>query len=567
MQFPQRHRTHEIEELSRRYFISSIPSNWITHQITEDYGLDYNCEITIGRNVTGSNFSVQLKGKEKAPDRTKVVVTGIKRSTINFWLNRLEPVMVIVYVVSEKEAYWHLVDYNTFDLTLSNKTYSLTIPKKSKLSQIQWPKIVAYVNEIFSRRHHLYDLPKIEDKSKSAWELFFQKNYEEALLLFKKLSAKDNKDSSIWNAIAVCEYELLHYQEAIVAINRALGIEENEMLLINKAAILTEQGAVQNDIAKIQTAVEIYSKVVSEGGSFDSLFYDYGSALLKLGEYNNAISQLHTAIDLNPNNPNVWNNLGNAHLNLNQYDNAIDCFNKALTINANLPETLFSKGSTLYKKGLVDDGLELMLKSAQLSQRYELDFPYMFFWIAEAFLEKKDYRKAYDWNQKGLIIFPSDKYLADQQSRISHCNHLETELKELIEKASDAELKAYSSVPIIFTDELENYYLKGSPAWNFIYYYLEEKKKKDLVINNEYNSSCKRIYYIKILKIREEEIIIESKEYWKLHWYNVNEKRYVDDELYNIVNTQLYTLVKNGSQWRIFDVFVPHNNDEKHAIP
>lgn len=67
--FPERHRNHEIETLSENYFRNQIPLSWVLNKFTLDYGVDYNCEIVIDKMVSGMNFSVQLKGKEKEENK------------------------------------------------------------------------------------------------------------------------------------------------------------------------------------------------------------------------------------------------------------------------------------------------------------------------------------------------------------------------------------------------------------------------------------------------------------------------------------------------------------------
>ncbi len=72
MDFPNRHRNHQIEELSERFFKSHIPIEWVTNKFVIDYGTDYNCEIAVNEGMTGRNFSVQLKGKEHERSNTNI---------------------------------------------------------------------------------------------------------------------------------------------------------------------------------------------------------------------------------------------------------------------------------------------------------------------------------------------------------------------------------------------------------------------------------------------------------------------------------------------------------------
>ncbi len=291
------------------------------------------------------------------------------------------------------------------------------------MSTIDWNSIENYVTKIFNQRYLIYDFPINEKANKKAWDLYFDGEIEKALPLFKKIVKTNSNDALIWNAIATCEYELFDYQKALLSINKALEIEkDNKIINLTKASILTEQGAIENDNAKVENALIIYRKLIEDGYS-STLFYNYASALTKIGDYSNSIPEFKRAIYLNPNKPQVWNNLGNAYMNLGIHNLEMECYNKALMLNPNQPETLFSKGSSLFRYfGEVDKGLELMLKASKKTQRYEFDLPYLYFWIAEAYLEKGIIKEAINWNNKGLNIFSTDKYLLHQKNRITEKN-------------------------------------------------------------------------------------------------------------------------------------------------
>lgn len=416
---PINHRNHQIERMSEIYFDSIFPTNWIKNRFHPDYGTDLNCEIVNNNGVTGLNFTVQLKGKETDGNKTEVVISNLKRSTINRWFNRLEPTMVIVYLVDEREAYWIWFESNIVDLTSDNKTFTVKIPRTNKFSQINWEDIREQIETIFSRKNMLYEYPKIDSTNDKAWKLYFAKKFTDALPLLKEIS-KVKSNGDLWNAIALCQYDLFHYQEALISINKSIEFGENFANLSNKAAILTEQGFLNNDKLKIEQSVEIYARLLKMNKHSASTYYNYGSALTKLSKYEEAKILLQKAVEINPNNPTFWNNLGNVFMNLGEYKNEMICYDKALRLNPELPETLFTKGSSLFKNfGKVDEGLKLMLEASKLGSRHEFDFPYLFWWIAEAYLFKNDLDHAVTWNRKGLDVFSTDKYLLEQNQRLS----------------------------------------------------------------------------------------------------------------------------------------------------
>ena len=410
---PIRHRNHEIETLSERFFSNCIPVNWVLNPFRLDYGTDYNCEIAKDRKVTGLNFSVQLKGKEKELNKESIKIP-LKKSTINRWLKRLEPTMLIVYIIEENEAYWIWFKENTVDLTSKNDSFTISISREQKLSEISWTSVTEYVEKIFSNRHLLYAVQEMNDNS-SAWNLYRKNDFSKALPLFYELLSEHPEESSIFEAIAVCEYELHNYQKALVSINKALSVEHKYSFEHLKASILTEQGFVLDNAGRIIEAIGIYNRLIKVNHISYSLYYNLGSAYTKLNKYEDSIAFFVKAISINPNRPEVWNNLGNSYMNIGEHDSEMICYDNALILNPSLPETLFSKGSSLFRYfGEIESGLKLMLQSSELTDRYELDNPHFFFWISEAYFEKQDLENSIKWNQRGLEFFLTDEYLISQ---------------------------------------------------------------------------------------------------------------------------------------------------------
>lgn len=416
--YPNRHRNHEIETLSEIFLKNHIPVSWIINAFQIDYGTDYNCEITSENKVIGNNFSIQLKGKETEKNQEMVKIV-LKRTNINRWLNRLEPTLIVVYIVDENEAYWKWIKNDTVNLTQNNNSFTISIPRKNKLSNLNWELIAEFVKSIFNKRYLLYDTPKIDNKNIKGWNSFYKSKFEESLSEFYQIIKQKPNDSLILEAIAIAEYNLFNYQKALININKAIEINNNSQFRFLKASILTEQGFVQNDNAKIIEAIKMYKKIIDEGYNSAEVFYNYGSALVKLQKYDNSIKYFKYALKLNPNKAEVWNNLGNSYMNIGQHQLEMLCYNNALKINPNLAETIFSKGSSLFRYfGKTDEGLQLMLNSTEKTNRYEIDNPYVFFWIAEAYLHKKDFLNSSKWNSKGLLYFSTDKYLITQKKRI-----------------------------------------------------------------------------------------------------------------------------------------------------
>jgi tetratricopeptide (TPR) repeat protein len=419
---PKRTRNHVLETISENYLRNQIPAEWILNRQEIDYGIDFNCEFVTNNEVLGTNFSIQLKSKENADNKDFVVVKDLKRTTINRWLKRLEPTAIVVYVENLKEAFWTWVESDTFDLTKPNKTFQIKIPKSNVLSTTNWDNVYSEVENIFRRRHRLYELPKNISKleEKDTWRYYFENEWRLALMGFYELIKEDNKNPLFWNSIAFCEYQLYNYKKALVAVNNALELKDDKLIRMNKASILTEYGIEQKNNKFLELAMEEYEKLL-KGTSDETIFYNYANCQKSLGLFDQAKEYYEKSLRLNPNNARAWKNLGSVYFELRNHQLELKCYDNALGIEPNLFEAMFSKGVTLFKVfGKIEQGLDFMIKAEQLDEdnNYEFSFPYVTFWIAEAYLELGKIEKALEWNNNGLKIIPADDYLIHQKNRI-----------------------------------------------------------------------------------------------------------------------------------------------------
>jgi len=102
-------RAFELEALSRQYVERVLPANWICRRVEDDFGLDLRVEIGAEGQVTGLEFSIQLKATDHLKASGDDVVHRCKVSTAEYFLRRPEPVMYVVYDAQEEVAYWRWV--------------------------------------------------------------------------------------------------------------------------------------------------------------------------------------------------------------------------------------------------------------------------------------------------------------------------------------------------------------------------------------------------------------------------------------------------------------------------
>lgn len=412
-QFPKRHKNHTLESKSEKFFKDHLPEEWVAEKPI-DYGIDYKVEIIIDEQVIGENFSVQLKAHQRL-GKDDLISINLDRTTINLYLARLEPILIICYIKEQNEAYYSWFTEDLIDLSKNQKIHSIRFDPQKKLSTIDWNEITIYVNSIFSRRHLLYSFPQInfsdmgiEEKNASAY--FINGNYEAANLIFKELNKKE-PSAYLLCSIAMCYYYQYQYKHALNYINQALAISSSTEISLNKASILSEFGQEIGNKAMMMEACSIFSKYIQNQKNYRQ-HYNYATTLSSLQE--NQLSEIHfkEALKLNPNYAEAWKNLGEIYHRQKKYDHELECYDKALKIKPKMPEALMSKGIALirdhndFKNG--SDYLQLALDSdSELFSKFKEGY----FWFAYVKTKLGEQDTALKYIETGLNHYPGNPYL------------------------------------------------------------------------------------------------------------------------------------------------------------
>lgn len=109
MNYPSRDINHIKESTSLKILFEHLPNEWIIREMTErDYGIDLYIEIVTDNRITGDLLAIQIKGKNKVKfDKSrKCIYSGIKKTTINYWLGLPVPVFFVVVDLDAKIPYF-----------------------------------------------------------------------------------------------------------------------------------------------------------------------------------------------------------------------------------------------------------------------------------------------------------------------------------------------------------------------------------------------------------------------------------------------------------------------------
>ena len=148
--YPKRPNTHQLEELSKRYFNSHLPSNWICETPENDYGVDLKVDIFEDQNATGMELLIQLKSSQ-TPNEHEYETVKFKTSTYNYLWNKLQVVMLVKFVAGSNKAYWLLLS-DVDEPDQNQDSFTIRIPKNNDLETIDWKEIEEYVRKIKDKK-------------------------------------------------------------------------------------------------------------------------------------------------------------------------------------------------------------------------------------------------------------------------------------------------------------------------------------------------------------------------------------------------------------------------------
>jgi len=115
VKLPRRPKAHIIQTASWKVLEQATPPEWLLRQATErDYGIDCYLEIVWRDNeLTGDLCSIQLKGREAIDWGVESgrlgresVISGVKKTTVNYWMSLPVPVFLMVAEISTGRLYF-----------------------------------------------------------------------------------------------------------------------------------------------------------------------------------------------------------------------------------------------------------------------------------------------------------------------------------------------------------------------------------------------------------------------------------------------------------------------------
>ncbi|MHC4283525.1 MAG: tetratricopeptide repeat protein [Planctomycetota bacterium] len=147
----------------------------------------------------------------------------------------------------------------------------------------------------------------------------------------------------------------------------------------------------EEKIAVLKTEeIQLAQQLLRDFPGSDATIAFIGSVYGQHGNNTEAVELLNKALELNPNRPDVYNNLGWVAFTKGAYEEAITHWRKALEINAKLPGLRSSIAFALMTLGRHPEAIEQLENNIQIFPRSV----YSHFLLGQAYLQQKDYENA-----------------------------------------------------------------------------------------------------------------------------------------------------------------------------
>lgn len=129
-------------------------------------------------------------------------------------------------------------------------------------------------------------------------------------------------------------------------------------------------GAAYLNSNKLQKAVNINNKIITEFKNDVETFINQGLTMQKLGKLSESIQMLNKAIELNPNYPEAYYNLGITLKMMRQPEMAVQEYKKAIKLNSGYRQAYNNLGVAYIDLGKFDTSVDYFVKALNLKDDY-----------------------------------------------------------------------------------------------------------------------------------------------------------------------------------------------------
>jgi len=160
-----------------------------------------------------------------------------------------------------------------------------------------------------------------------------------------------------WERVQVWKDSITLWDDALK------NYSKNPIAYNNRGNAYADKGLYDQAISDLNKAIEIDPR-------FPLAFNNRGNAYVGKGLYDQGISDFNKAIEIDPRFAKAYNNRGNAYVGKGLYDQAISDLNKAIEINPRFALAYNNRGNAYVGKGLYDQALSDFNKAIEINSRF-----------------------------------------------------------------------------------------------------------------------------------------------------------------------------------------------------
>ncbi len=194
--------------------------------------------------------------------------------------------------------------------------------------------------------------PSIRESAEANFELG---NYKKALEFYLESAALSSyADESLYYSLGYTHYHLNNFQKAIFYLKKAIEIDET----YDDAFHL--MGKVHQARGSIKKALSFYNQAIKMDDENAEYLSAFALLSFKTDNPQTAVEYFLKAIEVAPQNMDLWIKLSKCYYELEYYNESYDVINQALDIFENEVELLYIGSLSLYKLGKIQNSNEML---------------------------------------------------------------------------------------------------------------------------------------------------------------------------------------------------------------
>ena len=361
--FPKRARNHRIERLAISAFENFLGDSndfFIQSQDMNDYGVDYQLEITTNDQATNIRLFVQLKGTEQELNNDGSVSISVNRANLNYLLIHPYSFYVCFHAPS-----------NSLKITLAE-----SVVRSYKQSGKQWAEqetlTVKFTEDISeSRLHEIAEVARFNAmKDRNARIELITNHISNVSDVINKTIPKIHipEDKKLAHELLNSLYENNH--DDVISANfyeflAIFGPDHPVMIIPYMSEINKAMDRINGNEERVLNGIQYLRDRLADGNiTKGSLHYSIGNGFTALDRDKEAIQEYKTALEYMSEAEKLaaqcYKNMGSSYSKLGNENEAYECYKKALELEPNLSEANLALGVIHNRRGNYELAIEYL---------------------------------------------------------------------------------------------------------------------------------------------------------------------------------------------------------------